>query len=49
MIVKKKWVHVGDKFGTSWTREGYYLFGILPLFIRDTSTRIKFHATRVSC
>lgn len=48
MIVKKIWVHSGDKFGTSWTREGYYLFGFIPLFIRDTSTRIKYSATRMS-
>lgn len=35
MIVKRKWLQ-GDKYGCrEWEREGWYLFGIIPLYIRD--------------
>lgn len=36
MIVKKVWLQVSQSgLGPEWTREGFYLFGIVPLYIRD--------------
>lgn len=48
MLVKKRWIAYADGNSTSWMQEGYYLFGVIPLFICDLSTRIRGHATRVS-
>lgn len=38
MIIKKIWLQ-RRRIGTEWTREGWYLFGILPLYIRDMGPR----------
>lgn len=40
MIVKRKWTK-RDR-GTQWTeiyREGWFLFGIIPLYVRDCNHR----------
>lgn len=36
MIVYRQWKRSQTKFGSNkfWTYEGWFLFGILPLFIR---------------
>lgn len=38
MIVKKCWFHrsVGNR---SWPREGWFLFGVVPLYVRDLEPR----------
>jgi hypothetical protein len=45
MIIKKVWIqprHINADFVKGeWTREGWYLFGIIPLYIRDMTPREK--------
>lgn len=48
MLVYKRWVEKADRGATTWMREGYFLFGVIPLMLRDVSTRIKFHDTRTT-
>jgi len=38
MIVHKMWT-AGTGHYTTWRREGWYLFGIVPLFVRDVTAR----------
>jgi len=38
MIVVKRFLY-RRKTGPEWTREGWYLFGLIPLFIRDLDVR----------
>lgn len=38
MIVKKIWMEVRGS-GPEWAREGWYLFGVIPLYIKDKSPR----------
>lgn len=44
MIIKKVWLQT--RFGGvgEWEREGWYLFGFLPLYIRDTGPRARIAA-----
>ena len=44
MIVKKTWKQLDH--GHVWLREGWYLFGILPLFIHDVTSRGVFYHGR---
>lgn len=39
MIVKKKWLQVRYGGSLEWPREGWYLFGFIPLYIRDLGPR----------
>ncbi len=39
MIVKKVWIQVRDQGAFEWEREGWYLFGFIPLYIRDSAPR----------
>ncbi len=40
MIIKKVWVQVRDGgLPHEWYREGWYLFGFLPLYVRDMTGR----------
>lgn len=42
MIIKKRWLQT-SRFGTvEWEREGWYLFGLIPLYIRDLRPRSRF-------
>lgn len=39
MIVKKIWMAHGLGGTPSWQMQGWYLFGIIPLYIRDVAPR----------
>ena len=41
MLVKRIWLEREGKgmFIREWHREGWYLFGFIPLYIRDLSVR----------
>lgn len=39
MIVKKVWLQCRPGGLSEWEREGWYLFGIVPLYIRDNGPR----------
>lgn len=40
MIIKKVWIERKTFKSTGeWQREGWYLFGIIPLYIRDSGPR----------
>lgn len=39
MIVKKIWLQRSFGGLREWQREGWYLFGIVPLYVRDTGPR----------
>lgn len=39
MIVKKIWTAHTHGGTHEWYREGFYLFGFIPLYIRDLTTR----------
>jgi hypothetical protein len=42
MLIKKVWIQT-TKFGMrEWQREGWYLFGFLPLYVRDCHHRGRF-------
>lgn len=41
MIVNRKWICRIK--GTSVSREGWYLFGLVPLYIRDVTPRVLCH------
>lgn len=42
MIVYKAWVQ-SSKYGSrQWQREGWFLFGFIPLFTRDLQLRVTF-------
>ena len=38
-IVKKKWLMQVNKIGPEFDQEGWYLFGFIPLYVRDLSRR----------
>ena len=42
MIVKKKWLQLDNRDGSrvaEWKREGWYLFGFIPIYLRDLEAR----------
>lgn len=41
MIVHKMWTATKGRayYAKSWRREGWYLFGVVPLLIRDVTAR----------
>ena len=39
MIIKRVWLQVAEGGLREWRREGWYLFGVLPLYIRDIDPR----------
>lgn len=39
MIVKKIWYQTRKGGLPEWQREGWYLFGFIPLYIRDMGSR----------
>lgn len=39
MIIKKKWIQVRKGGLVEWEREGWYLFGLIPLYIHDLNVR----------
>ena len=39
MITKRVWIQTVPRSGREWLREGWYLFGILPLYVRDLTAR----------
>ncbi len=40
MIIKKVWLQVStNNAWREWKREGWYLFGVIPLYIRDVDER----------
>ncbi len=39
MIIKKVWKQRSRGGLVEWYREGWYLFGIVPLYIRDLTDR----------
>jgi hypothetical protein len=42
MIVKKKWLQKSRGGMLEWPREGWYLFGVIPLYVRDCRERGRF-------
>lgn len=45
MIVHKCWKahrRTGNFITDTWVREGWFLFGFIPIFIRDMQNREKF-------
>ena len=47
MIVKKMWLeHYGNR---EWAREGWYLLGFLPLYIRDMAPRERRKREQFGC
>lgn len=44
MIVKKKWLQTRPFTSPEWEREGWFLFGLIPLYIRDVTSRGRFSA-----
>lgn len=47
MVIKRVWLEVG-KHGQEWKRAGWYLFGIVPLYIRDEGPRHRIGAMQGS-
>jgi hypothetical protein len=53
MIVHKTWIAANkfygrglkrrDNAGKQWQREGWYLFGLIPLYVRDVTQRGVFY------
>ena len=42
MLAHKKWIQQ-NKFGlVEWEMEGWFLFGFIPLFVRDNDLRGRF-------
>jgi len=42
MISRRQWIQQ-NKIGTrEWPMEGWYLFGFIPLFVRDLGSRGRF-------
>lgn len=39
MIVKNRWILTHHFESQKWVREGWYLFGIIPLYLRDVTPR----------
>jgi hypothetical protein len=39
MIVKKTWHAHTSGGGSQWIKEGWFLFGFIPLYIRDATVR----------
>lgn len=39
MIIKKKWLRQIKGRGPEFEQEGWYLFGFIPLYIRDLGRR----------
>ncbi len=39
MIVKRVWKQTSQGGLVSWYREGWYLFGFIPLYVRDLTDR----------
>jgi hypothetical protein len=39
MIVKKIWTTREDGGSAKWQREGWFLFGFIPLYVRDLTNR----------
>lgn len=39
MIIKKIWLQRRNGGLNEWQREGWYLFGFLPLYVRDSGPR----------
>jgi len=39
MIIKRKWLQTAAGGLREWPMEGWYLFGLIPLYIRDCSPR----------
>lgn len=39
MLVKKVWLEVRKNGLVEWERQGWYLFGLIPLYIRDMGPR----------
>ena len=39
MIVKKLWIESKPNGTDPWEREGWFLFGIIPLYVRDLTFR----------
>lgn len=39
IIVKKRWLEARRGGLIEWMREGYYLFGFIPLYVRDLQPR----------
>lgn len=40
-ILKKKWLQRSDGGMHEWPMEGWYLFGFIPLFVRDIHNRYR--------
>jgi hypothetical protein len=41
MIVKRKWLATENGGVREWPVEGWYLFGFIPLYIRDMGPRYR--------
>jgi len=41
MIVKKRWLQTARGTSKEWTMEGWYLFGLLPIYTRDLTPRCR--------
>jgi hypothetical protein len=39
MIIKKIWLRSAPSSTLEWHQEGWFLFGILPLYVRDMTPR----------
>lgn len=39
MIIRKMWLQSIKNGGPEWIREGWYLFGFIPLYIQDLAPR----------
>ncbi len=42
MIVYRRWLQQSPTGALEWEREGWYLFGLVPLLIRDRQVRGRF-------
>jgi hypothetical protein len=41
VIIKRMWTESSSNYATAptWIREGWYLFGFIPLYVRDVTAR----------